>query len=146
MTIEIYTEIEIHARTEKVWAILTDFKNYPNWNPFIKSINGEVKVGNTITIRIQPPQSKGMTFKPKVLSYDYNKELSWLGHLLFPGLFDGVHKFEIIDNKNGTITFRQSEKFNGILVSLFKKELNIDTRKGFEEMNTKLKELAELKL
>ena len=80
MTIEIYTEIEIHASTEKVWSILNDFKNYPNWNPFIKSINGEVKVGNTITVRIEPPQSKGMTFKPKVLSNEYNKELSWLGH------------------------------------------------------------------
>ena len=146
MTIEINTKIEIHASSEKVWSILTDFKNYPNWNPFIKSINGAVNVGNIITARIEPPNSKGMTFKPKVLTYDFNKEFSWLGHFILPGLFDGEHKFEVIDNRNGITTFRQSEKFNGILISLFKKELNINTKKGFEEMNYKLKELAELKM
>ena len=47
-----------------------------------------------------------MTFKPKVLTYQVNKEFSWIGHLLFTGLFDGKHKFELIDNGNGTTIFR----------------------------------------
>lgn len=86
MAKEIKTEILINATPEKVWSILTNFDNYPNWNPFIKSIKGEVKVGNTITIRIEPPESKGMTFKPKILHFETNKELSWLGLLFFAGL------------------------------------------------------------
>lgn len=140
MAKEIDTEILIDATPEKIWAILTKFENYPDWNPFIKTINGEVKVGNKITTRIDPPNSKEMTFKPKILTYETNKELSWIGHLLFPGLFDGKHKFELIDNANGTTTFRQSEKFKGILVWL----LNVEnTKKGFESMNIKLKALAE---
>lgn len=143
MAKEIKTEILIHATTEKVWAILTNFENYPNWNPFIKSIIGDPIVGNQITVRIEPPDAKGMTFKPKVLIYAPNKELKWLGRLLFTGLFDGEHKFELIDNGNGTTTFVQSEKFKGILVPLFKKQLDNNTRKGFEEMNKKLKEWAE---
>ncbi len=145
MAIEIKAEILINAQPEKVWAILTDFKSYPNWNPFIKSIKGDVKVGNKITARIEPPEAKGMTFKPKVLCYETNKELRWLGHLLFAGLFDGEHKFELIDNGDGTTTFRQSEKFNGLLVPLFKKQLNTNTKNGFAAMNMKLKELAEQK-
>ncbi|MCC7533735.1 MAG: SRPBCC domain-containing protein [Bacteroidia bacterium] len=143
MAKEIKTEILIHSTPEKIWSILTNFNNYPNWNPFIKSIKGEVKVGNKITVRIEPPESKGMTFKPKVLTFEPNKELSWLGHLMFAGLFDGEHKFEIIDNGNGITTFRQSEEFKGILVPLFKKQLDNNTKRGFEEMNKKLKELAE---
>lgn len=142
---EIKTQILIEATPEKVWPILTAFDNYPIWNPFIKSVQGEVKVGSTITARIEPPETKGMTFKPKILTVKTNKELSWLGHLLFVGLFDGEHKFELIDNGNGTTTFRQSEKFNGILVPLFKKQLDNNTKKGFIEMNKKLKELAEQK-
>lgn len=145
MAKEIRTEILIKTTPEKVWLILTNFDNYPNWNPFIKSIKGEVKVGNKITARIKPPEANGMTFKPKVLIYETNKELRWLGHLLFAGLFDGEHKFELIDNGNGTTTFRQSEKFRGILVPLFKKQLDYNTKKGFEEMNNKLKEMAEQK-
>ena len=144
MAKEIKTEILIHATPEKVWSILTNFDNYPNWNPFIKSIIGEVKVGNKITARIEPPEASGMTFKPNILIFETNKELKWLGHLLFAGLFDGEHKFELIDNENGTTTFIQSEKFKGILVPLFKNQLDNNTKKGFEEMNKKLKELAEL--
>ena len=145
MAKEIKTEILINTTPEKVWTIFTNFENYPNWNPFIKSIKGEVKVGNKITARIEPPEAKGMTFKPKVLTYEINKELKWLGHLLFAGLFDGEHKFSLIDNGNGTTTFIQSEKFKGILVPLFQKQLDNNTKKRFEEMNKKLKEIAEQK-
>ena len=129
MAKEIKTEILINATPEKVWSILTNFENYPNWNQFIKSIKGDVKVGNKITARIEPPEAKEMTFKPKILTLETNKELSWIGHLLFVGLFDGEHKFELIDNRNGTTTFRQNEKFKGILVPLFKKQLDNNTKK-----------------
>ena len=142
MAKEIKTEILINATPEKVWSILTNFDNYPNWNPFIKSIKGEVKIGNKIKVSIQPPNSKEMTFKPRVLAFETNKELLWIGHLLFKGLFDGEHKFELIDNGNGTTTFKQSEKFKGIFVGLLNLE---NTKKGFEAMNEKLKEMAERK-
>jgi len=143
MAKEIKSEILINAMPEKVWSILTDFDKYPNWNPFIKSITGNVLVGNKITARLEPPGAKGMTFKPKVLVFETNKELRWSGHLLFPGLFDGEHKFELIYNGNGTTTFKQVEKFRGILVPLFKKMLDVNTFNGFNLMNKKLKELAE---
>jgi len=143
MAKEIKTEILINASPEKLWAILTDFESYSKWNPFIKSITGNVVVGHTIVARLEPPEASGMTFKPKVLSFDKNKKFSWLGHLLFPGLFDGEHQFKLIDNGNGTTTFIQSEKFQGILVPLFKKMLDVNTVNGFNQMNQKLKELAE---
>lgn len=145
MALEIKTEITITATPEKVWEILTNFNEYPNWNPFIKSIKGQAVVGKKIIARIEPPEAKEMTFKPKILTFVENKELSWLGHLLFPGLFDGKHKFELIDNGNGTTTFKQSEIFRGVLVPFFKKKLKNNTKNGFIEMNEKLKELAENK-
>lgn len=143
MAKEITTEILIHAEPAIIWSVLTNFDNYPYWNPFIKSINGVVEVGKKITARIEPPGAKGMTFKPTILAFQTNKELKWIGHLLFPGLFDGEHVFELIDHGNGTTTFIQREKFKGILVPLFKKMLDVNTIKGFEAMNEKLKELAE---
>lgn len=143
MSKEIKTSIQVNATPEKVWSVLTGFDQYPHWNPFIKSISGKVAVGHKITARLEPPGGQGMTFKPVVLAYEVNKEFRWLGHLLFPGLFDGEHKFELIDNKNGTTTFIQSEKFNGILVPLFRKMLDINTVNGFNLMNQRLKERAE---
>jgi hypothetical protein len=142
MAKNIQTEILIHAGPDKVWAVLNNFADYPTWNPFIKSIKGEAKVGNQIQVTIEPAHTKAMTFKPKILAYETNKELRWIGHLLFAGLFDGEHQFELIDNGNGTTTFRQSEEFKGVLVGLLHLE---KTKKGFEAMNDKLKELAERK-
>ncbi len=143
MALEIKTEIVINATTQKTWNILTEFDQYQNWNPFIKSIKGKIEVGSKITVQIAPPKAKEMIFKPKILTLNKNRELSWLGLLLFPGVFDGHHKFELKDNNNGTTTFIQSEMFTGILVPFFKKQLNKNTKNGFIEMNQKLKELAE---
>jgi len=138
----IQTEILINTDITKVWDVLMNFDNYPKWNPFITSISGEPKLGSRLTVSIKPPGGKGMTFKPRVLAFETNKELRWLGHLLFTGFFDGEHKFELIDNGNGTTTFKQSEKFKGMFVGLLNLE---NTQKGFEAMNEKLKEMAERK-
>ncbi|OBQ56713.1 SRPBCC domain-containing protein [Tamlana sp. s12] len=138
MAKQINTSITINATKEKIWSILTDFENYPKWNSFIRSVSGDVKVGNQIVIKLQ-----GMTFKPTVLVLNENSELKWLGHLWFKGLFDGEHKFILTDNGNGTTNFEQSEQFSGILVKLFSKSLDKDTKSGFEKMNMELKELAE---
>ena len=142
MTVEIFTEILIEAQPKKVWEILTDFENYPEWNSFVKSIEGNIKVGNTISVRIEPPNGNGLTFKPVVVAYEPQKELRWLGKFFIKGVFDGEHQFKLIDNKNGTTTFIQSETFTGILVGVFKNNLN-NTKTGFEQMNLELKELAE---
>jgi len=138
MAKQIKTSITINASKESVWKILMDFENYPEWNSFIKSVSGDVKVGNQIQIKLQ-----GMTFKPVVLTLNENTELKWLGHLWFKGLFDGEHKFKLTDNGNGTTNFEQSENFSGILVKLFSKSLDKDTKNGFEQMNKELKLRAE---
>ncbi len=145
MSKEIKTQITINASPEKVWSILMDFKNYPQWNPFIKTIEGEVLVGKKMKAKLQPPGAKGMVFKPIILKVEKNKTFIWLGHLLMPGLFDGEHIFELVDNQNGSTTFIQREKFKGILVPLFKKMLDVNTVNGFEQMNSALKKQAELR-
>lgn len=142
MATQLSTQITINANPQKVWQVLTNFANY-GWNPFIKSIKGDAVVGKTIEVFLQPEGQKGMVFKPKVLSYNANKRFSWLGHFIIPGLFDGEHIFELIDNGNGTTTFIQRENFKGILVPFLKKMLNGPTKQGFEAMNQKLKEQAE---
>jgi hypothetical protein len=142
---EIKTEILISASPDRIWTILLDFEKYPSWNPFIKYIKGTAASGSQLKVRIQPPGSKAMIFKPKILALEAPKELRWVGHLLFSGLFDGEHSFKIVDNKNGTSTFIHSESFQGILIPLFKKQLNSNTKEGFELMNERLKEMAEQK-
>lgn len=136
---ELRTGVIINASPSKIWKILMDFDRYPEWNPFIRSINGKKEKGRKITARLEPPEASGMTINPRILNIVSEKEFRWLGHLFMPGLFDGEHIFELIDNENGTTTFIQKEKFRGILIPLFTKLLDYNTRMGFELMNHKLK-------
>ncbi len=131
---EISTSIDINASKEKVWDVLLDFKNYPVWNPFITSISGDFEVGSQLDAEIG-----SMKFKPFVLVSDEQKEFRWIGKLVMKGIFDGEHQFFIQEKSDGSIIFHQNEKFSGILVRLFSKKLDSDTKRGFEEMNKALK-------
>jgi len=141
---ELRTEVEIDAPPAAVWAVLADFPRHSEWNPFIRSITGELEVGAPLAVRIQPPGGKAMTFKPKLLRVAPNEELRWLGRVLLPGIFDGEHIFELTAINDGKGTrFTHREELRGILVPLLWKSLDRDTRRGFEEMNLVLKELVE---
>ena len=140
---ELHTEIEIEAPAERVWGLLTDFASYPLWNPFIRQISGKPTRGERLQARIEPPGGQGMTFKPKVLKAEANRELRWLGHLLLPGLFDGEHSFTIQPLEENRVRFVQREAFKGLLVPLLPRSLYNNTQCGFEKMNRDLKERTE---
>jgi hypothetical protein len=142
---ELRTEIAIAASPEAVWAILTNFVAFPQWNPFIKEASGEQKVGGKLRIHIVPPGGKGMVFKPTLLAFETNRELRWLGRLGVPGLFDGEHCFTLEPIEGGQTRLRQCEVFTGVLVPLFARSLDDGTKKGFEAMNLALKARAEKK-
>lgn len=138
----IQTEILIDAEVSKVWDILMDFETYPKWNPFIKSISGEQKIGEKLTVSIKPPGGNGMTFKPKILAIHPPKEFRWKGQLGIPGIFDGEHFFLLEASQAGKTQLIHGENFSGILTSLFGKTLE-KTQEGFELMNKALKQECE---
>jgi hypothetical protein len=140
---ELRTEIEIQASAERVWQLLTDFGSFPEWNPFIRWANGEAKPGARLEVHIQPSGTSGMTFKPIVVKAEPNHELRWLGRLLMAGLFDGEHIFTIETLGVDRVRFTQREVFIGLLVPLFARSLDSNTRRGFEVMNQALKARAE---
>ena len=140
---ELRTEILIDASASTVWRILTDFDQYPSWNPFIKKIMGALKTGASLEVLIEAPGGKPMTFKPKVVQVSSNKTFRWIGRLLMPGLFDGMHVFEIEELKSNQVRFTHREEFKGLLLPLLWKSLDKSTRQGFEAMNRAIKEQAE---
>lgn len=139
---ELLSEIEIAAPPERVWEVLTDFDAYPEWNPFMRSLLGSCETGSRVTVRIEPPGARGMTFKPTILAAEPEREIRWLGRLFVPGLFDGEHRLVIEPLEDGRSRFVQSERFTGLLVGLFAKTLAA-TQRGFEQMNLALKRRVE---
>lgn len=126
-----------------MWGVLTDFARYPEWNPFIFSIEGKLAAGERLTVRFAGGESKSVTFKPTVLYTEQSREVRWLGHLLLPLLFDGEHCFTIEPLDDARVRFVQREVFRGLLVPLFWRDLDTRTREGFRRMNRALKNRVE---
>ena len=135
-------EIEIEATPQRVWEVLADFAAYPDWNPFIRSVEGDPAPGSRLEVRIEPPGGRGMTFKPTVVEAAPGRELRWLGRVLAPRIFDGEHGFRIEPLDDSRVRFVQEERFRGALVPLFGKTLE-RTQHGFTAMNEALKRRAE---
>ena len=139
------TDVEIDATPADVWEVLVDLDAYETWNPFIVEGAGIVGEGEKLQMRMSRPGGKAMTFKPTVTVVDLTARFEWLGHVAFPGLFDGRHCFELI-GKDTKTTVVHSEEFSGILAPMILKVLDEKTRSGFEAMNAALKKRVEARV
>src|SRR5262245_46960695 len=90
---QLRTEVEIHAPAQRVWQVPADFGSYAEWNPFIKTVDGKLAVGERLRVTFTPGDGSEHTFKPTLLVVEPERELRWLGKLWFGGLFDGEHFF-----------------------------------------------------
>lgn len=139
---ELRTEIEIQASPETVWQILTDLAKYPEWNPLITHAIGKAEVGVRVDITI-PSGSKEMILHCTVIKAEPNRELRWRYHVILPGLFRGEHSFSIEPMGTNRVRFVDREVFNGLLVPLQAKDIDTNSKRGFEEMDKALKARAE---
>jgi len=134
--------IDIDATPDSVWRTLADTDAYPEWNPFVRRIDGPLKKSARLAVEIEPPGGRRMKFKPTVLAARPGRELRWLGRLLLRGLFDGEHSLEIEPLGANRSRLTQAERFSGVLVRPLGGALG-KTQHGFEAMNVALKARAE---
>ena len=134
--------IEIHASPAEVWAIVSDGGSFPSWNPFIQKLEGELRAGAKLTVKVQPPGRRSATFRPTVLTAEPARELRWIGRVLIPGIFDGEHSLVLEPTATGGTRFTQAERFSGVLVRLLSGDID-STEVGFRQMNEALKARAE---
>jgi|AntDeeMetagen681_2_1112603.scaffolds.fasta_scaffold00114_10 hypothetical protein len=140
---EIVTEIEINASPEAVWAVLTDFEAYPDWNPALE-IAGEAIEGNRLEVTMEYENTRPMTFRPKVLVADEPTEFRWQGRLFVAGLYDGEHRFVLTALDDGERTrLTQAETFRGVLVGFINRRIGDDVEAGFNQVNEALKRRVE---
>jgi hypothetical protein len=141
---EIHAETFIEAPPAQVWRVLTDFASYADWNPFFREAAGELREGAAVRVRVDLPGQGHRVFLPRIVEVTPERELTWIGRLVLPGLFDGEHSFFVEPVEGGRRTLLvQHENFSGLLLPLFTPEMEAATRRGFEAMNAALKCEAE---
>ena len=139
----IETEIEIEAPADAVWKELANTEAYADWNPFVRRISGNLKVGEFLQVTVGADGNTQMDFTPEVLVASENQELRWVGRLGFKGIFDGEHYFILEETDRGTTVFRHGENFTGLLGYPLIGLIREDTHNGFVAMNEALKARAE---
>jgi hypothetical protein len=137
----IRTETEIDAPPAAVWAVLTDFAAYPEWNPFITEASGTLAVGEVLTLHMVPGEGRAQTFTPEVRAVRENAELVWLGALRWPWLFSAEHRFTLSE-VGGATRLVHSEVFRGALVGLLRSMID-QTERDFRALNAALKDRVE---
>jgi demethylmenaquinone methyltransferase / 2-methoxy-6-polyprenyl-1,4-benzoquinol methylase len=111
----IEAEVEIEAPAERVWAVLTDFGAYPQWNPFMAEVHGEARVGATLRARLAAPRAPRLHVRLRVTKVDPPHELRWTGTR---GLVRGERVITITPQGDDHVHLAQHTDFAGPLVSL----------------------------
>ena len=140
---ELRREFKINAPPERIWVVVTDFGAYPDWNPFIRRISGEIREGARLEVRIgaagcasDDVQAHLFATSRRIASCAGSAASSCPASSTASTAFG----FQPLDGARSR--FVQSERVSGFLVGLFKGTL-AKTEAGFEEMNTRLKARAE---
>jgi uncharacterized protein YndB with AHSA1/START domain len=79
-------EVEIDAPATFVWSVLTDFPNYPQWNPYTVAVSASLEIGTPIDLTLPNPDGSAGTFvnrewvrvvdPPRHLRYDTAEEMA----------------------------------------------------------------------
>jgi hypothetical protein len=132
----------IAAPVEIVWEVLYDVNNWPTWNPLYIEADGEVRLGQTLTVKQVLPGDDPEIVKPKItdwvpLSHIY-WHLSWLG-----GLVRVQRYFELEAVSETGCIFANGEVFRGLMGPYVGNRLKHSLRKGYRLMGDAMRERAQ---
>lgn len=139
---ELRTEVEIAAAPERVWAVLCDFSRYPEWNPFIKSIDGELAVGAMLHVIETPPDGSERSYRARLVKLEPESELRWSAKSFVSGIFDSEHFIRLATRERGATRVVNASDFSGWLVQ-YKGNALTQTARGLVGMNEALKRRVE---
>jgi hypothetical protein len=139
--VEITATTEIAASTDRTWAVLADTAAYPQWNPFVRRLDGSLAVGETIEVDLQADQSHRaggvQTMRPRIVALEPGRSFSWLGRVGLPGVLDGRHTFTVEPDGAGS-RLVQHEVLSGVLTPFFRTVLTRQTPEAFVALNDAL--------
>lgn len=108
------TEVLIAAPPEAVWAVLTDFARYAEWNTAMPRGWGQADMGAWVAFLIAAPGLPGVKLPVpcRVRACEAPRTLAWTGGV-WP-LLMGDHYFELHPHDAGT-RLVHGERFSGLL-------------------------------
>jgi uncharacterized protein YndB with AHSA1/START domain len=110
---EYAVEVDIRAPAQRVWDLLTDAAGFPRWNSTVTKIEGEIRDGQKLAIRV--PISE-RTFTPSVSDVKPGQTMTWSDG--FAPMFRGVRTFVLTPGDGGVTHFRMAERLSGLMLPM----------------------------
>jgi hypothetical protein len=139
----IESKVIINAPIQEVWAVLSNFDNYHQWNPFTPKIEVKNEIGTTVDlyVRLNPKSSKTMLQKETLLAWEEGKRLEWgITNSWFVRTIR-IQSLKAIDEN--TTEYYTSDAFEGpltgLILFLYRDKIQI----GFDDVCTGLKKAVE---
>ena len=130
--------IDIQAPPERIFALLTDAKDFPRWNSTVARIGGTIALGEKLALEV--PAAPGRTFKPKVTELESPHRMVWSDGMA--PMFKGVRTYTLLPQGDGATRFTMEEVFSGVMLPMIKGSLP-DFAPSFEAYASDLKREAE---
>jgi hypothetical protein len=129
--------INIKAKPDRVWALMTNAADFPRWNSTIKSIEGRIALGETIKLIASIAPTR--TFNLKVIEFVPEKRMVWSDG---NAMFKGVRTYTLSPKADGSTDFTMSEVYTGLMLPMIAGSLP-DFSPAFEQYVADLKREAE---
>lgn len=127
----------INAPAEKIWEVLTDVQNFPEWEPNITKVEGQAGLGQKITVHTKFSER---AFPVTVSEFTPHSRMVWSSGMPL-GLFKGARTFTL-KPVDGGIQVKTREEFQGLLLPLFKGQIG-DLQPTFDAFANALKNKVE---
>ena len=140
--VRVEDRIGIQAPAEVIWEIVQDLPTWSEWNPTYPRAEGEIRIGNTLTLDLALPGQPKQEIKAKVLEWVPGEQLHWQLRLM-GGLIRTVRYIEISPLSERGCIVDNGEIFGGLMGPSLGKRMGRAVRQGFHAMNEALKARAE---
>ncbi len=131
--------INIKAKSDQVWALMTNAADFPRWNSTVKSIEGKIASGETI--KLVATISPTRTFSLKIVEFAPEKKMVWSDG---NAMFKGVRTYTLTPKADGSTDFTMAEVYTGLMLPMIAGSLP-DFIPTFEQYVSDLKREAERK-
>ena len=138
---ELFAMIEIDAPAERVWHALTDFRRYPEWNPFRPRVAGEPARRAELEVLVTPDGGRAMRLRPRIVTFRPPRELRWLARI--PGIFVGEQRFVVEELASARSRLIHEKRFRGLAVPFVRRVLDGPVKRSFDATGLALKQFAE---
>jgi uncharacterized protein YndB with AHSA1/START domain len=95
MAFEILREIQVDCAPDHLWTVLTDVDRYPEWNPYVIAVRGELVPGQMIEMDIAAPDRDVLVGTAVVAVVDPPHHLRFEWERNDVDLFDGSSEFHL---------------------------------------------------